>query len=1015
MVVILRAAGLLKIAQLETHSHTQFLDTPSNDNVATKALPSEKPLPSPPTAQLVTGSPIKEARCLIDASEKPLRRSPPGKPHQEEEWPVLFPEKPTTPATLRELHSQDTHKPVLRLTSRDEENLPALANLEVSSAKVELNPTGKSSSCQPIQSKPVSMEESLITTSASLKQQAVPVQTFPIDRDGTGPNVPATAAKTLAISDPKSPFDLSASASALEKLAHESRKFPEPRPTRTSSLRARISTGNLTTNTKVVGFTDFTTIKESSGIAEQGTSRIPSDSLSVSKSSSQSTAPGKKPSLGPVRVNRAPAKFVASSRRPTVPHRPSSRGSLRGDTHDQTTVDGISPPRRNTLGVAASKICELEIAKGTEERSEPTVPERRRRSIPLLRGVVRDGVDYDEDNADITKLALTATTESKLRPQRGFNVFNDRKSATSGATVASAVYDARYKQKYGQEPHSRTKKAEKRTALEAVRKSPRSNYQIKRLSMTSPEHGPTLRISPSAERLIMGRDSDVENQQDLKKKQSNDLRRTVVTNELRKTVTDVDFGSGSRGHDEGSHMSASLPQSRSRVYIMDDDVQPKEEESTATDPALPSSRLDLGRSGRKNTGSLSNEDPFFDAQPRLSHNGRANVEVCPAVVAISDGINANVDTPKDAQKIISMDEASWISPMPKKVNSLRLSDAMPVTPAFLPVSMLEHVHHPAQVETLADLTYSTQRVQNSLETKLDGAMVPDDLLSAPKHSDQYRLSTSPGDFPPRSSSRVQAHDYTVNIATNNSPPVLPTDVGKHQSHDFRSRQNKLGEEFGWGSEQLDFTKSNAKRDSTARESYKSQGSQSKGVLSNFRDLFHMRSGDTPELRSSSKVAKKGKGKISITSNGSPFPPMSEVHPIHRPTLASTSRNRAAISIDKTPLPPCEFPSRNNTTTDVTPAFQSPAPTEICTTTALALQVIGSARLEPSSPKRDRLLELGQMLVDTLAQAREAQKAMEEAKHAARRAEVSYMLCKKSVHEVAKCVEKWGKNPGVGRL
>lgn len=969
-------------------------------------------------AQLVTGSPIKEARCLIDASEKPLRRSPPGKPHQEEEWPVLFPEKPTTPATLRELHSQDKHKPVLRLTSRDEENLPALANLEVSSVKVKLSPTGKSSSYQPIQRKPVSTEESLKKPSVLLKQQVLPVQTFPIDRNGTSLRVPATAAKTLTIGDPNSPFDLSASASALEKLAHESRKFPEPRPTRTSSLRARISTGNLTTNTKVVGFTDFTTIKESFGITEQSTVQIPSDSLSLSKSSSQSTAPcapGKKPSLVPVRANRAPEKVDAGSRRPALPHRPNSQGSLRGDAHDRNTVGAISPPSRNTLGVSDSKTCELETGKGSGEQSKPRVPERRRSSIPLLHGAVRNGVGCDEGNADIIKLAPTATTESKLRPQRGFNVFNDRKSATSGATMASAVSNAQYKQKYGQEPHSRTRKAEKSPALEVTRKSPRRNYQIKRLSMTSPEHGPTLRISPSAERLIMGQGPDVENQQDLKKKQSNNLRRTVVTNELRKTVTDVDFGPRSMGHEGGSHMSASLPQSRSRIYIMDDDVQPKEEERTATGPALPPSRHDLECSGHKKAVSLSNEDPLFDAQSCLSPNGRANVEVCPAVIATSDGINANVDSPKGVQKPICMDEASWISPMPKKVSSLRLSDAMPVTPAFLPVSMQEHVHHSAQIETLADHTYSTQRAQKSSKTKLDSTMVPEELLSAPKHSDQYRLSTSAGDFPPRSSSRVQAHDYTVDVATNNSSPVLPTDVGKHMSHDFRSRQNKLGEEFGWGSEQLDFTKSNAKRDSIARESYKAQDSQPKGVLSNFRDLFHIRSGDVPDPRSSSKVAKKGKGKVSITSNGSPFPPLSEVHPIHRPTLASTSRNRAAISIDKTPLPPCEFPSRNNTTTDVTPAFQSPAPTEICTTTALALQVIDSARLEPSSPKRDKLLELGGMLVDTLAQAREAQKAMEEAKHAARRAEVSYMLCKKSVHDVAKCVEKWGMNPGVGRL
>lgn len=117
---IFTAIGLLKIAQLKTRSYMQLPDTPPNNDIAMKALPSEKPLPSPPLAQLVTGSPIKETRCLIDASEKPLRRSPPGKPHQEEEWPVLVPEKPITPATLRELDVQDKEKLMLRLIFHDD-------------------------------------------------------------------------------------------------------------------------------------------------------------------------------------------------------------------------------------------------------------------------------------------------------------------------------------------------------------------------------------------------------------------------------------------------------------------------------------------------------------------------------------------------------------------------------------------------------------------------------------------------------------------------------------------------------------------------------------------------------------------------------------------------------------------------------------------------------------------------------------------------------------------------------
>ena len=990
-------------------------DTPPNTDVATKVLPSEKPLPSPPLAQLITGSPIKEARCLIDATEKPLRRSPPGKPHQEEEWPVLFPEKPTTPATLKELHSQDGHKPMLRLLmSHDKKRCTALANFGDSLAKKELNPTKKPSSVQSIQRKPVSTGKSFKTLSVSPKQQDSHVQAS--STASNGPNASDAAATTLMSNDPKPLSDLSAGASALEKSAEEFKKFPEPRPTRTTSLRTRVSTGSLTTNTKVVGFTDFTTIKEDAGVIEQGTLRISSGSRSRTKSPSRSAAPGKKPTLGPVRTNRAPAKSVAGSRRPAAPHRPGSRSSLRGDAHDRNSADGACPPSHNAPNVPASKICKLEIANGPEENSEPAVRERRRTSIPIFREGVRSITGHGEHESDIIKLAPSAAACSNQHPRREFNVFEDRKPAASGATAAPVVSDALSKRKQGQEPFSRGKKAEESSMLKAVSESPRSSYKIKRLSMASPENGPTLRISSSAERVIMGKDTDKENQQNLNKKQSKDLRRTVVTNELRKTVTDTELHSGSRRHDERPRTSPVDLQSRSRVYIMDDEVEEKVEESIATNHALPTKHLDPECPGRKNTASSSNEDPFFDAQSHFSHRGSTTGETCPAGVVANVVEHASVEVPRNVRPTVSMDEASWISPMPNKVSSIILSDAMPVTPAFLPASMLEHVRNSVLTESLADVTDKIECAQSSLEAKLDSAIVPQEMLSTPEHHDQDRPSTSHGDFPPRGSSRVQAPDYTVNAMINNSSLVSPTDAGKRLSKDFRTRQNKLGEEFGWGSEQLDFANPYAKRHSTARESNKSQGSYSKGVLSNFRDLFHKRSGETPELRSSIKATKKGKGKVSITSNGSPFPPISEVHPIHRPTLATTSKSRAAITIDKKkPLRSYESPGRNNTTNNATPALQSPIPTDISTTTALAMQIIDSARLETSSPKRERLLELGQILVDTLGQARDAEKAMEEAKHAARRAEVSYVLCQKSVSDVAKCVEKWGKESSVGRL
>ena len=69
-----------------------------------------------------------------------------------------------------------------------------------------------------------------------------------------------------------------------------------------------------------------------------------------------------------------------------------------------------------------------------------------------------------------------------------------------------------------------------------------------------------------------------------------------------------------------------------------------------------------------------------------------------------------------------------------------------------------------------------------------------------------------------------------------------------------------------------------------------------------------------------------------------------------------------------------------------------------------MQLLEAARIEGSSPKKERLLKLGQFMVDAITQARDAEKAMEEAKQASRKAEVASALCKRSLGEVERMVK-----------
>ena len=400
---------------------------------------------------------------------------------------------------------------------------------------------------------------------------------------------------------------------------------------------------------------------------------------------------------------------------------------------------------------------------------------------------------------------------------------------------------------------------------------PMHQYIIKRLSTTTPDHGPILRISHSAERIIMGKDSDKENKLKLDSKSGRDLRRAVTSKELHKAIMTTSASGDNEQQPERPHSSQCLSQCDSPLDLKNGEERDKKVRSVEVEYALSKDHLHEGPASfktlgnRMNTKSIGSDDPFFDAR--------------------------------------------------------------------------------------------------SIQEQSNGVV----------HND-------PGNFPPRNSSRLVVPKYT-------SPPVSPSNTKRRSSDEFVIRQNKLGQSQGMGSSQIVHAGGQLKRESTTGLSTSSQVSLSKTVLSNFRGLFHKRSGDHP--------IKAGKPKVTVTRNGSPFPPMSEVHPVHRPTLASTSLRKHPTSQLNIEVP-----------TPVTPMFKSPGPSEVAAMTTLAMNLLDSARLEVSSPKKEKYLEMGRVMVDAVTQAREAEKAMVEAKHAARKAEVAYLRCAKSVGDIAKNVQEW---------
>ena len=926
---------------------------------------------------------------MIDASEKPLRRSPPGKPHEEEEWPVLFPDRPTTPGTLRQMSPE--HDGVLATNNaatvsyQPVERYPRLPSLGYEPpTSVNRKPSPHASSNHQIQRKQVS--------SPNLrKAPAPPKQATHAGKENIRPRTKLLNNVAFSNNKPKveAPVTQSTESAMLPQQPSttdgpgdnpfvDSKPSIEPRQTRTSSLRARISAGSIITegptgSNKILGFTDFTSSTEplatEKDIRRRSTPKPPG-AYPVGSKVSKDSLRGKKP-----------AQFVAGSRRPP------SRGSLRTESRASASSAQLQTADKAAAEAMISEtLASIEhlpnILKSTETKAPEVAP--RKSSIPVSRHMASI-VPRMETKPNTKEAEKLDATGPNTFIQGQFAVFEDNEEKHPFA------------------------------ALDAIEESPYRGYHTRRLSLLSPEHGPTLKISPSADRIIMGTGSDKENETPQNK--FKDKRRVLASLDMglsnKEKVSSAT--KSKRVTQPRPSSSLGLPLSASRRTLMDSETRAKKVKSADLDSTPGFKRLshlssNAPKSIRKNTDASMNDDPFFDAQSSIDKR----ISRLTASERGSYGVG----------NAVTSQELEWVPPVKKHLSLTADSDAL-LNPSEVQ-SIMTHEENPTDsvnADMLSVMNHEDengdpfQEPNNSTIPASNEAPVefpagdahaasknrltfPEPTPTTPEQSNTVAGSVNSGSLPPRSSSRTTHPDFIGNKHSPASPLGNKETVPKV----FTERQNRLGSLRGHATSQIDPTDPASKRDSTrnsvARESNKSQGSISKGMLHNIKGLFHKRSSDEPFAPSTKNGKKNKQQKVSVTSNGSPFPPISEIHPVHRPTLSSARRSNVNGLAPKSSLPEL------STYPPTTPSINSPAPSELATTTTMAMQIIDAARLEQSSPKKERLLELGRIMVNTITQARDAERAFEEAKHAARKAEVSYELCKKSVSDVKKMVEEW---------
>ena len=948
---------------------------------------------------------------------------------------MLHPEQRSSTGTLQEMLRETGSQLTQQTMSVEKERYPVLGNTVRQVASDDQLPVSRYSASYNLppemNSTPNNKTEA---EGSSVAGEDIRRHSDPF-KDGIYDSGPVVPAKDLV----PSPLKPSAGAARVQKPIQDPKSLPEPRQTRTSFLRARLSAAQLDKNspTKDTSVRDLKSLNElvkgdtDSLLALKEAKGRRSTTPAVNKSVSKK---GSRDSIG---SNRAPAQFVGGSRRPTHPRRPNSRGSHR----DEYRVPSPPlPPNRPAPAKPVSR-GEGDRDKDVEKGQAGPDVKPRKSSIPVPSMVIdRTAQDSGKVVTPERKNTRIQQARKEARDEIGGiyqeHPFSDLINVLQ-ATQPPATYNDRIPELL---PHNHEPRV-----LEAIEESPQHTYQFKRLSVAAPKYGPTLKISPSAERYIMGNEEDLllnnmnskELEDRLKSKPSSSATPICATKK------DIERPSSSQG----------LSRLSSRVGLIDPKVRERKAKSVDLGQVSPyrartdsvQSNSDPRCQNAESSGKVTilsadaSNDPFFDAPEEL---------LC--------GLEDEAATTKAQKQCGNIDEAAWISPLEKKTSRssspgrrdmLALDDYLPehfqrqsigdmkgdnlkgdrktdMTPPpkdtsfqnldivvkdFAPQSVVSRVGPAKHTPSTPAQTHGKQFHRHGHPRRSSSRISPPDFTSPKNHNSSPLVSKNTRTLPANSDSKVTE---STSSTTEKKPPTPP----KYSPKEFDHRQNNPGLLQGFDSSQVDVDvtaskhdsarrdptnhDSITKRDSAAHDSHRSQNSMSKGVLSNFRGLFHKRSSNE-SLKSSKKPSKS---KISINANGSPFPPISEVHPIHRPTLASTARARTIT------------PTANNppSTPATTPSFTSPQPTEVSTSTTLAMQLLEAARNEDSSPKKERLLKLGQFMVDAITQARDAEKAMEEAKQASRKAEVASALCKRSLGEVEKMVKGYRNEMVRGR-
>lgn len=478
-----------------------------------------------------------------------------------------------------------------------------------------------------------------------------------------------------------------------------------------------------------------------------------------------------------------------------------------------------------------------------------------------------------------------------------------------------------------------------------------AHYRIKRLSVAAPDHGPTLRISEDAEKILIGAHPEDEDRDEelgaMARTSTSDLPKSTVIKEqfkafngrIVKRQTSLSRSITSRSF---SKLDSDLnPSSATRLFARGARM------AGTNDPVAGSEAI-----AARPTHSMGDEDPFVVGRRHLPLDGSVAEHSLP---------NADLESPlrcanaphldlNTVRERASEDECSWISPLATAAAENNGKEVTPIikVPNNAPAAegtrstnralsgIPEVQNHSMNVARDSNVTRSTSQVEGHSRLPF-----PARISSRTQFKEMIQdRSGEDRRAPSRQSSSARIPNRFASVrSTNQSKAISVSPASIITSGTVRKLDHSTSTN---GALSL--------REHRAANSARAQLSVTKGVLSNFRELFHKcsleNSGAASTVGYDSSVLRKTSA---VGKNGSPFPFSST--PSSKALSSGPSRHNNRV----TPTP--GGVGADQDTINLTAAFDTPEPGETQDAERLAVQILDSAMLERNAQKKAKLVQV----------------------------------------------------------